>query len=169
MSSVNKVILVGNLGADPDVKDIGDGVKVASMSLATSERYKDREGVQQERTEWHRVVCWRGLADIVERYVKKGHKIYIEGKLATRSYEQDGQKKYITEVTASQMVMLNSPNVGSGGVPMPSPNDMPPDERSSTMQGSSQQPSAKKETSPVAEEFDKGNATGSDDPDDLPF
>ena len=107
--SINKVILVGNLGRDPEVRATQDGSKIVNLSLATSERWKDRNsGEQRERTEWHRVVFFNRLAEIVEQYVKKGTKLYVEGRLQTRSWEQDGVKRYSTEVVANEMQMLDS-------------------------------------------------------------
>ena len=106
MAGVNKVILVGNLGKDPEVMTFDNGVKKVSFSLATSESYKNKEGQRVDTTEWHNVVLWRGLADVAERFLKKGNQVYIEGKIKTRSYEQDGQKRYITEIVADNMTML---------------------------------------------------------------
>ncbi|MAA66789.1 MAG: single-stranded DNA-binding protein [Alteromonadaceae bacterium] len=106
---VNKVILVGNLGDDPDVRYTPSGSAVANVSVATSETWKDKStGEQQEKTEWHRVVFFSRLAEIVEQYVKKGTKLYVEGRLQTRSWEQDGVKKYTTEIVANEMQMLDS-------------------------------------------------------------
>ena len=114
---VNKVILIGNLGADPEVRYTPDGVPVANFSLATSESWNDRtSGEKQERTEWHRLVLWRKLAEIAGQYLKKGSKIYVEGKLQTRSWDdQSGQKRYATEVVVNDMQMLDSRADGSGG------------------------------------------------------
>lgn len=113
---VNKVILVGNLGQDPDVRYMPNGNAVANVSLATSDSWKDKNtGEQQERTEWHRVVFFNRLAEIVEQYVKKGSKLYVEGRLQTRSWEQDGVKRYTTEIVASEMQMLDSRGGGSSG------------------------------------------------------
>ncbi|KAB2924909.1 MAG: single-stranded DNA-binding protein [Bacteroidetes bacterium] len=111
--SLNKVQLIGNLGKDPELKYTPSGVAVATFSVATSESWKDQEGNQQEKTEWHNVVAWRKLAEIVGEYLKKGKKVYIEGKLQTRSYEKDGVKRYMTEIVADQMIMLDSGG-GSG-------------------------------------------------------
>ncbi len=112
---INKVILVGNVGKDPEVRHLENGTAVASFSLATSETYKDRDGNRQTRTEWHNIVLWRGLADVVEKYVKKGQMLYIEGRLTSRSYDgQDGNKKYITEIVANEMKMFPKGNSGSG-------------------------------------------------------
>jgi len=107
MAGVNKVILIGNLGADPEVRSLESGVKVATINVATSESYKDKNGERQTQTEWHRVVLWRGLAEVVERYLKKGSQVYIEGRLRTRSYDdQDGKKTYVTEIEARELTML---------------------------------------------------------------
>lgn len=106
---VNKVILIGNLGSDPEVKYLPSGVPVANFSLATSESWTDRNGERQERTEWHRLVLWRKLAEIAGQYLKKGSKLYVEGKLQTRSWDdQSGQKRYTTEVVVNDMQMLDS-------------------------------------------------------------
>lgn len=107
---INKVILVGNVGQDPEVRYTGDasnGAKVATIRLATSERYRDRNGNLQEHTEWHSVVVWRNTADVVEKYVRKGSQLYIEGKLRTRSWEdQTGNKRYVTEIMADTLQLL---------------------------------------------------------------
>jgi len=115
MSGVNKVILVGRLGKDPEVRHLENGATVANFSMATSETYKDRNtGEKRETTEWHNVVLWRGLAEVVEKYVKKGDMIYIEGKLKTRSWEKDGVTRYTTEVVGDNMTMLGGGNNSSG-------------------------------------------------------
>ena len=107
-SSVNKVILIGNLGKDPEVRHLESGVGVANFSIATSETYKDRKtGERVSQTEWHNVVLWRGLADVAEKYLKKGDKIYIEGKLKTRTWQdQQGNNRYTTEIVADNLTML---------------------------------------------------------------
>ena len=108
-SGINKVILVGNLGQDPEVKYTAGGAAVTTLSLATSDSWKDKEtGTDQERTEWHRVVLWRRLAEIAGEYLKKGSKVYIEGQLQTRKWEQDGQTRYTTEVIGRDMQFLDS-------------------------------------------------------------
>lgn len=118
---VNKVILVGNVGQDPDIRNTQSGSKIATLSLATTESWKDQSGQKQDRTEWHRVVVFGdGLVNIIENYVKKGHKIYIEGQLQTRKWQdQQGNDKYTTEVVISgfngALTMLGSPNQGGGG------------------------------------------------------
>ncbi|HAH59617.1 MAG: single-stranded DNA-binding protein [Lentimicrobium sp.] len=103
---VNKVILIGNLGKDPEVVNFDNGVKKASFSLATNDSYKNREGQEVDRTEWHNIVMWRGLAEVAEKYLRKGSQVYIEGSLRTRSYEKDGQKRYITDIECTEMTML---------------------------------------------------------------
>lgn len=116
MSGVNKVILVGRLGADPEVKTLESGTKVSSIRLATSERYKDRNGNQQESTEWHNVVLWRGLADITEKYLNKGDQVYIEGRIKTRKWtDKDGNDRYSTDIVANEMTMLGGSSGNSGG------------------------------------------------------
>lgn len=113
---VNKVILVGNCGADPETRFLPSGGAVANVTLATSETWKDKNtGQPQEKTEWHRVVFFNRLAEIVGEYVKKGSKIYIEGSLRTRSWEQDGIKRYATEIVAAEMQMLDSRGGQGGG------------------------------------------------------
>ncbi len=106
---INKVILVGNVGQDPETRYMPNGNAVTNLSLATSETWKDKNtGEQQERTEWHRVTFYQRLAEIVAEYVKKGSKLYVEGRLQTRSWEQDGVKKYATDIIANEMQMLDS-------------------------------------------------------------
>lgn len=112
--SVNKVILVGNVGQDPEVKYTASGVPVAKVSLATNERFKDRNEQWQDRTEWHSVVAWQRLAEIVGEYVRKGSKLYVEGKLQTSTWEdrQSGEKKYRTEIVARDILLLDSRDNG---------------------------------------------------------
>lgn len=114
--SVNKVILVGNVGKDPDIKYTPSGVPVAKVSLATNEKYKDKSGEWQERTEWHNLVFWQRLAEIVGEYVKKGSKVYVEGRLQTSSWEdkQSGEKRYRTEIVVGDLVLLGANGNGSG-------------------------------------------------------
>jgi single-strand DNA-binding protein len=107
VGSVNKVILIGNLGKDPEVRHTQSGSAVTTFSLATNESWNNREGQREERTEWHRVVAFGKLADICGQYLKKGKQIYVEGRLQTRSWDdRDGNKRYTTEIVASQMTML---------------------------------------------------------------
>lgn len=107
--SVNKVILVGNLGKDPEVRTLENGTKKVSFPLATSETFKDKDsGDKRTETEWHNIVIWRGLADIAEKYLRKGQQIYIEGKIKTRQYkDKEGNTRYITEVVADNFVMMS--------------------------------------------------------------
>jgi single-strand DNA-binding protein len=110
MSSLNKVILIGNVGKEPAIRATNGGAKVATLSLATSRKWTDSKGEKQEKTEWHNLVAWnRGkstLADVVERYVKKGDKLCVEGSIEYRQYEKDGQTRYITEINVSGLTML---------------------------------------------------------------
>jgi single-strand DNA-binding protein len=114
--SVNKVILIGNLGKDPEVKYTPSGLPVANFSLATNERYKDKDGNWQDRTEWHNIVAWQRLAEIAGEYLKKGRSVYIEGRLQTRSWDdkESGQKKYRTEIVAQDLVLLGGRGEGEG-------------------------------------------------------
>ena len=114
--SVNRVILIGNLGKNPELKYTTSGTAVCSFSMATTERFKDRDGTKQEKVEWHSIVVWRQLAEICGKYLAKGSQIYCEGKIQTRSYDdRDGNKKYITEIVMDQMRMLGSRETSSSG------------------------------------------------------
>lgn len=116
MSGVNKAILIGNLGKDPETNHTSSGISVTKFPLATSETFKDQKtGERQERTEWHNIILWRGLSDIGSKYLKKGDKVYIEGKLRTRSWEKDGVTRYTTEVVADAMTMLSPKSHGGNG------------------------------------------------------
>ncbi|MFW5431922.1 MAG: single-stranded DNA-binding protein [Methylophilaceae bacterium] len=114
MASVNKVILVGNLGRDPEVRYMPDGNAVCNFSIATTENWKDKSGVKQEKTEWHNIVMYRRLAEIAGEYLKKGRPVYVEGRLQTRKWEKDGVTRYSTEIIGDQMQMLGSKS-DSGG------------------------------------------------------
>lgn len=149
MAGVNKVILVGNLGKDPEVRHLDNGRAVANFSIATSETYKNKAGDKVTNTEWHNVVLWTPLAEIAERFLKKGSQVYIEGKLTTRSWDdQDGNKRYTTEVVGREMTLLGSrdSNGDSSGGGM----------------SSSQNTMASPTESPVS-------SIPEDDSDDLPF
>lgn len=147
MAGVNKVILVGRLGKDPEVRHLENGASVANFSIATSETYKDRNtGERREQTEWHNIVLWRGLADVAEKYVKKGDMIYVEGKLRTRSWEKDGITRYTTEVVGDNMTMLGGGNNAGSG-----------------MQSPAEQPFAQPAASPAP------SAASESPTDDLPF
>lgn len=132
---VNKVILVGNVGKDPDVKTVGDNVKVASFSLATSESFKDKNGEKQTNTTWHNCQVWRGLADVVEKYVKKGSALYVEGKIQHRAVEKDGETKYYTSIVISNLQMLGSKaSSGSQTTHDPTKADIPPETKSGVVE-----------------------------------
>ncbi len=125
---LNKVTLIGHLGKDPELRITTNNTPVATFSMATNESYKDSEGKLIEKTEWHNIVLWRKVAEIAQQYLKKGSKIYLEGKIATRSYEKDGQKKYITEIVGDTLLMLDgkSDNGGNGGEETQNPpSDLP--------------------------------------------
>ena len=162
---INKVILVGNVGLDPEVRTMESGVKVARLRLATSERYTDRQsGERKEITEWHTITLWRNLADIVDRYVHKGSQLYIEGRLRTREWtDKDNIKRYTTEILADNMQLLGSRSDGQQGVtsaPQPA------------AQGGYQQPAQPAYQQPAAQPSYQQPAaipTPQDDPDDLPF
>ena len=146
--AVNKVILIGNVGKDPEIRHLDSGVAVANFPLATSESYIAKNGERVSTTEWHNIVLWRGLADVAEKYVKKGMQLYIEGRIRSRSYDdKDGNKRYITEIYGDVMRMLGA--------------------RESSDTGS--QPSAGQSTStpPVYNEPDLDEDSGGDE--DLPF
>jgi single-strand DNA-binding protein len=116
MASVNKVILLGNLGRDPETRYTTGGDAVTNLNIATSEQWKDKNGEKQERTEWHRVVLFGRQAEIAGEYLKKGRSVYIEGRLQTRKYtDKDGVEKYSTEIVADRMQLLGSGREGSGG------------------------------------------------------
>lgn len=129
--SLNKALLIGNLGSDPEIRTTSDGTKVAGLSVATNRNWTDSEGQAQERTEWHRVVAWTHLAEIAERFLSKGDRVYIEGEIQYRSYEdRDGATRYITEIRARELVMLGggreagtpeSSNAVAGAAPEPVP------------------------------------------------
>lgn len=147
MAGVNKVILIGNLGADPEIRHLQNGVSVANFRLATSETFKDKTtGERREQTEWHNIVAWRGLAEITEKYLRKGSKVYVEGKLRNRQYQdKDGQTRYITEIQTDEMTLLDRP-ANEGGAPRPA--------------ATAQQPATAGSNAAPA---------GGDDVDDLPF
>ena len=114
MAGVNKVILIGNLGKDPEVRYLDSGIAVANFSLATTESYKNKEGKRVSQTEWHNVVLWRGLAEVAEKWLKKGSSVYIEGKIRNRKWEdKDGNTRYTTEILADNMTMLGKKDAGS--------------------------------------------------------
>ncbi|HUF50072.1 MAG TPA: single-stranded DNA-binding protein [Longimicrobiales bacterium] len=114
--SLNKVMLIGNVGSDPEIKTTGGGTKMAKLSLATNRTFSDRSGQQQEKTEWHRLTFWERLAELVEQYVKKGDRLYIEGRIEYSQTEDDkGNQRYWTDIIVREMVMLGSSGAGGGG------------------------------------------------------
>ena len=115
MGSVNKVILVGNLGADPELKYTPSNRPLCNLRIATTEVYKDKSGQRQEKTEWHRVTVWGDTAENCNKYLAKGRSVYVEGRLQTRSYDKDGQKHYATDVVADRVVFLGSGSGAGGG------------------------------------------------------
>lgn len=124
MSGVNKAILVGNLGRDPEVRTLESGAKVATFSIATTEVFKNKNGEKVEHTEWHNLVLWRGLAEIAETYLKKGNQIYVEGRIRTRSYDdKEGIKRYVTEINVDNMTMLGGRR--DSGTPPPQEENVP--------------------------------------------
>lgn len=157
---INKVILVGNAGNDPEFRVMPNGNGVANVSLATSETWKDKStGDQQEKTEWHRVIFFNRLAEIVEQYIKKGSKLYIEGRLQTRSWEQDGVKRYTTEIVASEMQMLDSRGGGD--------NSFGQSQNQSQGQGGGAAPAARSSSTSAAPQAAPANFDNFDD--DIPF
>jgi single-strand DNA-binding protein len=155
---INKVILIGNVGIDPDVRYLPNGNAVTTLSVATSESWKDKvTGEKQERTEWHRVVCFNRLGEIAGEYIRKGSKVYVEGSLRTRKWQdQQGQDKYTTEVIATDIQMLDSKNSGN----FPSYDDVPQAQMAPTHQNA---PTKQQHPAPVAQDaFDQLD-------DDIPF
>ena len=161
---INKVILVGNVGQDPEVRYTGDasnGAKVATLRLATTERYRDRNGNLQEHTEWHSVVVWRNTADVVEKYVRKGTQLYIEGRLRTRSWDdQNGNKRYVTEILADTLQLLGRKQDGQGGAPQ---------QGAYQPQGGYQNPAPQQSYAPVQQPAAPQNIADNGPEDDLPF
>ena len=132
---VNKVILIGRLGRDPEVRRLESGTAVAKFSLATDESYKDKEGNKVQQTEWHNVVVWRGLAEVAEKFLRKGMLIYVEGKLTHREYtNKDNEKRYITEVVANNFQMLERKDSGSSSGYFPPDPDAPAKEPATTVE-----------------------------------
>ena len=171
--SVNKVILVGNVGKDPETRYLDESTAITKFPMATSETYKNKSGERVSTTEWHNIVLWRGLAQVAEKYVKKGTQIYIEGRIKTRSYDDaDGNKKYITEIVGDQMTLLGrKPEDGSGGAQAPAAGQAP---AQAAGQAPAQADNAGGQQAPTAgqapsdkpgDPFDGGD----NGPDDLPF
>jgi len=126
MASVNKAIIIGNLGSDPELRYTAGGQAVANFSVATTEKWRDKDGQNQENTEWHRVVLWARQAEVAKEYLKKGSSVYIEGRIQTRSYEdKDGNKRYTTEIVGQRMQFLGGRGGGGGGTDN-GPSEPPP-------------------------------------------
>ena len=163
---INKVILVGNVGQDPEVRSLETGVKVARVRLATSERIFNRQTNETtEHTEWHTVTLWRNLAEVVDKYVRKGSQLYIEGRLRSREWERDGQKHYATEIVADELKLLgrrqdNAPAQQGGGYQQPTQGGY---------QGGYQQPAQPAYQQPAPTPQPVAPAMPADDADDLPF
>ena len=162
MAGVNKVILVGNLGKDPEVRHLESGVPVASFSIATSESYNDKtSGERKTITEWHNVVLWRGLAEVAEKYLHKGDQVYIEGKLRTRQWEKDGVTRYSTEVVGENMTMLGG-RPKSEDSPAATQTSQPAASTPAAASPQDQPAAASQSTTPATE-------SSQDEVDDLPF
>lgn len=160
MSSLNKVLLIGNVGKDPEVTTFDNGSKVAKFTLATSERYTDKSGQKQEKTEWHNIVAWGPQADVIEKYVTKGKQLYIEGQIKSRTWEQDGVKRYATDISLSSFVFLGSAGNGTSSAP----------KETASAPAPVSQASAKKATSSAAKTATPAPAPPMEDSDDdLPF
>lgn len=163
--SLNKAILIGNVGGDPEIRTVGSGTRVAQFSLATSRNWTDQSGAKQEKTEWHRCVVWNsargsGLADVVEKYVKKGEKIYVEGEIEYRQWQdKDGQTRYTTEIKVKELMLLGG-RMGGGGDEMDGPPRRP-----------AAQARPKSAAAPTAGKEEFGDFPGAleDEDDDLPF
>ncbi len=154
--SLNKVMLIGNLGADPEVRHFDDGGSLARLRIATSESYTNREGNRVENTEWHTVILRRGLAGVAEKYLKKGDKVFIEGSIRTRQWQDDqGQDRYNTEIRAINMTMLGAPGPANSSDSGSSSSAPTPPPSNTSAQGSSANPSP--------------SDFGGDEEDDLPF
>ena len=164
--SLNKAVLIGNVGSDPEIRTIGTGTRVAQFSLATSRNWTDQAGAKQEKTEWHRCVVWNsargsGLADVVEKYVKKGEKIYVEGEIEYRQWQdKDGQTRYTTEIKVKELMLLGGRAGGGGG-----------DDMDSAPRRSAPPAGPKGAAGPSAGKAEFGDFPGAleDQDDDLPF
>lgn len=131
--SVNRVLILGNCGKDPEVRVVGEN-KVASFSVATTEKYKDsKTGEWKENTEWHNIVCWRNTAELAEKYIKKGTQLFIEGKLRTRSWDKDGEKRYVTEIVADSIQLLGKKEGSDSPAPAPTQQRKPLDQQTTPM------------------------------------
>jgi single-strand DNA-binding protein len=161
---INKVILIGNVGQDPEIRytgDVNNGTKVATFRVATTERYRDRSGNLQEHTEWHSIVVWRNTADVVEKYVKKGTQVYIEGRLRSRSWDdQNGNKRYVTEIVADTLQLLGRRPEGQQQAPQGYQQPQPYQQPGVQQQPTYQQPVQQAQPKPAVDDLPE---------DDLPF
>lgn len=169
--SINKVILVGNAGKDPEVRYLEKGVAIARFPLATSESYKGRDGERVTATEWHNIVLWRGLAETAEKYIRKGSQLYIEGKIRTRSYDdKDGNKRYVTEIVADQMQMLGRRQDSQGEDAAENKQDTQSPQHQSHQDVKKADPAAgTRNGGPAAYDDPSFEASSSADDNDLPF
>nr|MBR2110957.1 single-stranded DNA-binding protein [Alistipes sp.] len=166
---INKVILVGNVGLDPEVRTLETGVKVARVRLATTERIFNRQTNETtEHTEWHTITLWRGLAEVVDKFVRKGSQLYIEGRLRSREWERDGQKHYATEIVADDMKLLGrrSDNGAQEGYQQSAPSSYGQPAPQPYHQA---QPTPQPAAQPAPQPVPQAPVTINDDPDDLPF
>lgn len=161
---VNKVMLLGNVGKDPEVRYLDNGTAYARLSLATGDSYKDKNGEKVERTEWHNLVFWRGLAEIVEKWVKKGDKLYVEGSIRTTMSEKDGQKRYFTDIVVREMEMLGKKSGGDNRPAPQEPQEAWKDKKENNTQSNNTQESnnSTTEKTSTSENIPEGE-------DDLPF
>ena len=170
---VNKVVLVGNVGIDPEVRTIESGAKVARVRLATTETLFDRQANERkEHTEWHTITLWRGLADVVDKYVRKGSQIYVEGRLRTREWtDKDGQKRYTTEILADEMKLLGRRPEGAQGAAPQGGYSAPAQQPGyvAQPQGGYSAPAQQPYAQPAPQPMPAPIAAPAEDPDDLPF
>ena len=168
---INKVILVGNVGMDPEVRTLETGVKVARVRLATTERIFNRQTNETtEHTEWHTVTLWRGLAEVADKYVRKGSQIYVEGSLRNREWERDGVKHYATEIVADEMKLLGRRQEGTAPqMSTPQPGYAPQQPNYTPQQPSYSQPAQPSYPAPQPQPQPMAPAMPTEDPDDLPF
>ena len=169
--ALNKVLLIGNVGKDPEVRHLQGGASVATITLATSERYRDRNGEMRELTEWHTIIAWRQLADLAENFIRKGSQIYVEGRIRSRSWDdQNGQKRYVTEIQADTIQLLGrrNDNPGAQQPAQPQQNYGQPSYGggyNAPAQPQYQQPQQPQQTTPIINPADLSD----DGTDDLPF
>ena len=167
--ALNKVLLIGNVGKDPEIRHLQGGASVATITLATSERYRDRNGESREMTEWHTIIAWRQLADLAENYIRKGSQIYVEGKIRSRSWDdQNGQKRYVTEIQADTIQLLGRRGDNPGAPAQPQGQHHPQQGYNQPSYGTPAQPHhapAPQQTTPMVNPADLND----DGTDDLPF